>query len=101
MLDDVLIYRLPTHYRLVVNASNTDTIVAWLEHQIATQHWTIEITIQNSALALLAVQGPGAIGLLQNMVGESADLAAVRYYRGTQVRFPRQDHHGYTHRVYG
>ncbi len=87
VLDDVLIYRLPTHYRLVVNASNTDKIVAWLEHQIATQHWTIEITIQNSALALLAVQGPGAIGLLQDMVGESADLAAVRYYRGTQVSF--------------
>ena len=87
VLDDVLIYRLPTHYRLVVNASNTDKIVDWLEHQNATQHWSVDITVRNSALALLAVQGPGAIALLQNMVGAAADLAAVRYYRGIQVPF--------------
>ena len=87
ILDDVLIYRLPTHYRLVVNASNTDTIVDWLEHQISSQHWTIDITVQNGALALLAVQGPKALALLQSMVGSAADLGAVRYYRGTQVPF--------------
>ena len=87
ILDDVLIYRLPTHYRLVVNASNTDTIVDWLEHQISSQHWTIDITVQNDALALLAVQGPKALALLQSMVGSAADLGAVRYYRGTQVPF--------------
>jgi len=87
VLDDVLIYRLPTHYRLVVNASNTDKIVNWLEHQNATQHWSIEISVQNSELALLAVQGPGATALLQNMIGTAADLGTVRYYRGTQVPF--------------
>ncbi len=87
VLDDVLIYRLPTHYRLVVNASNTDKIVDWLEHQNATQHWSVDITVRNSALALLAVQGPRAIALLQNIVGAAADLAAVRYYRGIQVPF--------------
>ena len=87
ILDDVLIYRLPTHYRLVVNASNTDTIVDWLEHQISSQHWSIDITVQNSALTLLAVQGPKALALLQSMVGSAADLGAVRYYRGTQVPF--------------
>lgn len=87
VLDDVLIYRLPTHYRLVVNASNTDKIVAWLEHQIATQHWSIDIAVQNSGLALLAVQGPRATALLQNMIGAAVDLDTVRYYRGTQVPF--------------
>lgn len=87
VLDDVLIYRLPTHYRLVVNASNTDKIVDWLEHQNATQHWSIEIAVKNSGLALLAVQGPAATALVQNMIGAAADLAAVRYYRGTQVPF--------------
>ena len=87
ILDDVLIYRLPTHYRLVVNASNTDKIVDWLEHQISSQHWTIDITVQNGALALLAVQGPKALALLQSMVGSAADLGAVRYYRGTQAPF--------------
>ena len=87
ILDDVLIYRLPTHYRLVVNASNTDIIVDWLEHQVSSQHWTIDITVQNGVLALLAVQGPKALALLQSMVGSAADLGAVRYYRGTQVPF--------------
>ena len=87
ILDDVLIYRLPTHYRLVVNASNTDIIVDWLEHQVSSQHWTIDITVQNSALTLLAVQGPQALALLQSMVGSAADLGAVRYYRGTQAPF--------------
>ncbi len=87
VLDDVLIYRLPTHYRLVVNASNTDKIVDWLEHRNATQHWSIDISVQNSDLALLAVQGPQALALLQDMVGHTADLSAVRYYRGTQAPF--------------
>lgn len=87
VLDDVLVYRLPTHYRLVVNASNTDKIVAWLEHQNTTQHWSIDISVRNSDLALLAVQGPQALPLLQSMVGATADLAAVRYYYGTQVPF--------------
>ncbi len=86
VLDDVLIYRLPTHYRLVVNASNTDKIVAWLEHQNTSQHWEIDIAVVNSALALLAVQGPGALPLLQSMV-EDADLAGVGYYRATQGLF--------------
>ena len=87
VLDDVLIYRLPSHYRLVVNASNTDKIVDWLEHQNATQHWSLDITVKNSELALLAVQGPAAITLLQEMVGTAADLAAVRYYRAAQAPF--------------
>lgn len=87
VLDDVLIYRLPTHYRLVVNASNTDKIVAWLEVLIARRQYAVSFTVENSALALLAVQGPQALTLLQGMVGAAADLEAIRYYRGTQAPF--------------
>ncbi len=86
ILDDVLVYRLPTHYRLVVNAANTDKIVRHLESHAHGNHWNVRTTVRNADLALLAVQGPQAVTLLDTLVADTS-LAGVRYYWGTQGRF--------------
>ena len=100
VLDDVLIYRLPTHYRLVVNASNTDKIVNWLEHQNATQHWSIDISVENSNLALLAVQGPQALTLLQGHGWGSRRPRCGPLLSRHAGPFSRQDHYRHAHRLY-
>ena len=90
ILDDVLIYRLQDaaggdYHLLVVNASNRAKIVAWIEKHFVrfagrdasyadiTTHW-----------AMIAVQGPKALSLLQPLV--EADLASLAYYTGVETR---------------
>ncbi len=75
-LDDVLVYRFDDCYRLVVNASNRDKIVAWIN-----QHFGgADVTMTDETLdtAMIALQGPKSLGLLQPMV--DADLNVVRYF---------------------
>jgi aminomethyltransferase len=62
IVDDLIAYRLsPFHYLLVVNASNRATDFAWIkEREISGS----EVRDVSDEYALLAVQGPNAIGKL-------------------------------------
>jgi aminomethyltransferase len=88
ILDDVLVYRLQnagggTYHVMVVNASNRPKIVAWIEaHQPSGRdvHYS-DLTTQ---WAMIAVQGPKALQLLQPLV--EADLQSLAYYTGTETR---------------
>ena len=79
VLDDVLVYRFDDVYWLVVNASNREKIVAWLEgHRAA-----FDVRIEDLTLltGMIAVQGPHAASAL----GED-DLAlwqTLKYYTAT------------------
>ncbi len=94
ILDDVLVgyyhndYGQP-YYVLVVNAVNREKIIRWVgEHLPADRAerpghevlWT-DVT---SLSAMLAVQGPQAIDVLQPLV--DVDLKNMKYYRGVQTR---------------
>jgi aminomethyltransferase len=76
-VDDVLVYKRPDDYLIVVNASNREKD---LEHfRENTEDLEVEIIDESDDWALLALQGPEAIELLQNFT--DTDLAGTKYYR--------------------
>lgn len=76
-IDDFLIYKLEEErYLLVVNASNIEKDVAWMEKQ---QIDNVVIDNQSSNYALLALQGPVAESVLQKLTDES--LEEIKFFR--------------------
>ncbi|WP_153722348.1 glycine cleavage system aminomethyltransferase GcvT [Sporosarcina cascadiensis] len=76
-IDDFLIYKLEDErYLLVVNASNIDKDVAWMEKQKTAD---IVIDNQSSNYALLALQGPLAENILQKLTAEPLD--EIKFFR--------------------
>jgi aminomethyltransferase len=96
ILDDVLIYNtdIPeAHpYLMVVNASNRAKIKSWIREQM--NEWQ-ELTgnrVQfvfddRTASAMIAVQGPNAVRIIDTFVG--GRLSALKYYTGLQCTFNR------------
>lgn len=77
-VDDLLVYRLAVeHYLLVVNAGNTEKAHRWIVEQTNSAGDIVSFNA-SSRYALLAVQGPQALGVLQSLTG--VDLRAVRTY---------------------
>jgi aminomethyltransferase len=81
VLDDVLVYREPAAFFLVVNASNRPKILAWLG-----RHKTTAVSIEDltGSLALIAIQGPRSADILQPLAG--ADVSALNYYTFREAR---------------
>jgi len=78
-VDDLLVYRLaPSHFMLVVNASHIQTDYAWIADHIAGMGDAVAVDA-SSRYALLAVQGPAALAILQPLTG--IELATLKYYR--------------------
>ena len=76
IVDDLLVYRLsPEEYMLVVNASNIEKDWNWIQ-----QYNTRGAETENASerLSLLAVQGPRATEVLQQLT--PLDLGAMKYY---------------------
>src|SRR5512146_1644636 len=64
VVDDLLIYRLAdAEYMLVVNAGNIAKDLAWVQQH--SQGYEVAIVDQSDATALLALQGPAAVAILQ------------------------------------
>ena len=78
VVDDLLVYRLPTHYMLVVNASNIDKDFKWLE-----DHLSGDVTLKDVSdeTALLALQGPKAEKILYQLT--DIDLSNLSFYWAT------------------
>ena len=83
ILDDVLVYRLPDRWELVVNASNREKIVSWLKH--AAGFAAIEFTDCTLTTGMIAVQGPKALALLKETT--NLDLAAMKYYSAAEMKY--------------
>jgi len=65
VLDDLIVYRLdPARYLLVVNASNRDADLAWIRAHAPSD---VEVVDRSDALALIAVQGPQAMAVLESL----------------------------------
>jgi aminomethyltransferase len=86
MLDDVLVYRWPYGWAMVVNASNRERILAHLEANKGTR----QVTVRDQTLStcMLAVQGPKAVESCQGMF--EADASALKYYFATPTRYKGQ-----------
>ena len=76
ILDDLLVYKLSEEkYMLVVNASNTEKIIAWMRKH---NNFNLKITNITKNRGLLALQGPKALSLLQKIT--EYDLKKISYY---------------------
>jgi aminomethyltransferase len=76
-VDDVLVYRRPEDFLIVVNAANRDGDVAhFREH---TGDLDVEVSDESDDWALLALQGPRALETLRPLT--DTDLEALKYYR--------------------
>lgn len=87
ILDDVLVYRFADSHLLVVNASNRLKILAWIEQHRAKFDVTVEDLTQSHAM--LALQGPKALGLIQPLV--DVEVGALKYYHGAPARVNGQN----------
>jgi aminomethyltransferase len=76
-VDDVLVYKRPDDFLVVVNASNREKD---LEHfRENTGDFDVEVVDESDDWALLALQGPQAAELLQGFT--PTDLSPIKYYR--------------------
>jgi aminomethyltransferase len=75
--DDTIFYRLDGRWLLVVNASNADKMWAHLNAHLGSAR-EVKLENQHGARALIAVQGPKSVEMLQPHV--DVDLAAMKYY---------------------
>jgi aminomethyltransferase len=74
IVDDLVVYRTPDAWLVVVNAANRDRDMSWLrEHAPA----AVEIVDRSEELSLVALQGPRALEVLP---AEDVDLDAIRYF---------------------
>ena len=77
-VDDLLVYRMaPSHFMLVVNASNVAKDYAWIAAQIGGAG-DVAVIDSSARYALLAIQGPAALDVLQPL--STADLREIKYY---------------------
>ncbi len=77
-VDDLIVYRLAgDHYLLVVNAGNIERAYKWIVEHTRTVG-DVAVVNTSSRYALLAVQGPAAPAIVQELTG--ADLTSVKYY---------------------
>jgi aminomethyltransferase len=88
ILDDVLVYHLPqgrsgSYYLMVVNASNREKIVGWIPQWIG-EHADVQFTDVTVDTAMIAVQGPLALKLLQPHV--DGGLNTLKYYHAAEMR---------------
>ncbi|HEY0511337.1 MAG TPA: glycine cleavage system aminomethyltransferase GcvT [Thermoanaerobaculia bacterium] len=78
-VDDVLVYRLaPEDFLVVVNASNARRDFAWIADAARDESVDAEVTNESDRYALLALQGPRALGILAPLA--SLDISGLKYY---------------------
>ena len=85
IIDDTILYRMGNErFIFIVNASNADTALAWLERWRDEWSMDVALNVRTAETALIAVQGPMAQDILQPMA--SADLSAVRPFRAVEAQ---------------
>ena len=83
ILDDVLVYRWPSGFAAVVNASNRAKIAAWLEAHRAGLN--VEIQDQTDGTTMIALQGSKSVEIAAGLF--DADVSALRYYFAVPTRY--------------
>lgn len=75
IVDDLLLYRHPEHYLMVVNAANIEKDFKWLQSNIK---GNVILDNVSDTTGLIAVQGPRSRDMLSAVLG--IDLSGVAYY---------------------
>lgn len=75
IVDDLVVYRLPDYWLLVVNGANNAKDTAWLKEHLTGD---VQLTNRTDEIAQLAIQGPKAEPAMQKIV--SVPLAQLGFY---------------------
>jgi aminomethyltransferase len=81
--DDVLVYRWPYGYAMVVNASNREKIVGWLAESRGGLN--VEVRDQTRDTCMIALQGPKAMDMCRGLT--EADPNELSYYFAVATRW--------------
>jgi aminomethyltransferase len=81
-VDDLLVYKLPDRFLLVVNAANTEKDFAWAQQNA--KGFSVAVKNVSDDYGQIAIQGPKAEEFLQPFVESS--LKDLRYYWATQAQ---------------
>lgn len=74
-VDDIIVYRITADtFRMVVNASNHQKDVAWIESK---NDFGVAISDETADTAMIAVQGPTAVQIVASMCEDSAILEGL------------------------
>ena len=76
IVDDLLVYRHDGRFTVVANAGNRAKVVDGLRALLAGRR--VALTDRTTETAMLALQGPAALGIAEALIGEP--LGAVKYY---------------------
>ena len=86
IVDDLVVYRLPDEFLLVVNAANMEKDYRWMsENRIG----DVEIINRTYEVSQLALQGPISEKLLQRLT--DFDLSKIGYYRSAHCRIAGEE----------
>jgi aminomethyltransferase len=80
--DDVLVYRWPYGWSMVVNASNRPKIVGWLAEHKGGRN--VEVSDRTADTCMIAVQGPKAVASCRGLT--DIDAAVLAYYHAAPTR---------------
>jgi aminomethyltransferase len=79
-VDDLLVYRGDDEVYLVVNASNTDAVLAWMEAHRG--DFRVELDHRTERETMIALQGPLALEVLSSVTSD-CELSKLGYYKYT------------------
>ena len=84
ILDDVIVTRFDKHWLMVCNAANRIKLLKWFESQ--SQELGLSPTIEDETLktAMVAVQGPKAVGLLDEVLPDP--VSEIKRYHAETMR---------------
>lgn len=82
VIDDLICYRMPTGYRMVVNSATRQADLDWIEQQVANEDVQIR---ERTDLAMLAVQGPTARQTVAQIFPElDTELAILKPFQALE-----------------
>jgi aminomethyltransferase len=85
VLDDIIVSRFEKYWFMVCNAANREKLLAWFRAQIAKSRDNVEIEDETESSAMVAIQGPKAVGLLDELLPEP--VSGIRRYHFEQMRY--------------
>lgn len=81
VIDDILVYKFPDDWMMVVNASNREKVLAHMDAVAKQFDYTVKINDQTESTAMLAIQGPK---VMEKISGFSKTVPNMKNYHFTE-----------------
>ena len=81
VIDDILVYRFPDDWLMVVNASNREKVLAHMNAVVEQFDYTVKIEDTTESTAMIAVQGPK---VMEKIGGFSKTVPTMKNYHFTE-----------------